>query len=123
MENTGEKLVKELIEIQLFNEHTNNSQQLAKLYSIVGLDLFIRIIDAFSGDTINIPKEKDFHEIVQTAMAYYYKHFSNYDWGDEVKKFQREDIPNYKVKAKTDKLDKILTDHIRKIQEETLKRN
>lgn len=122
MENTGEKLVKELIEIQLFQnqEHDYNSQQLAKLYSVVGLDLFVQLIMAFDGEEVKLPKSKEFHNIVQTAMAYYYKHFSDYEWGDSIKNFEREDIPNYKTRARTDKLDKIITDYIKNKQQELI---
>ena len=61
--------------------------------------------------------QREFRETVQTAMAYYYKHFSGYQWSDEDReKFEQTGNAKYKVKSRVDKLDKIIKDYINDIQ-------
>ena len=118
-ENPSADLLKELIEIILFKDEKKNykTQFLFKLYTIIGLDNFVKVIEELGGTEIALPSAKEFREAVQTAMAYYYKHFSDYQWSNENReKFEQTGNAKYKVKSRVDKLDKIIKDYINDIQ-------
>jgi hypothetical protein len=118
-ENPSADILKELIEIILFKDEKKDykTQFLFKLYSIIGLDNFVKVVEELGGMEIALPTAKELRETVQTAMAYYYKHFSGYQWSEEDrKKFEQTGNAKYKVKSRVDKLDKIIEDYIKDIQ-------
>ena len=118
-ENPSADILKELIEIILFKDEKKDykTQFLFKLYSIIGLENFVKVIEQLGGTEIALPTVKEFKETVQTAMAYYYKHFSGYQWSEEDrKKFEQVGNAKYKVKSRVDKLDKIIEDYIKNVQ-------
>ena len=84
-ENPSADLLKELIEIILFKDEKKNykTQFLFKLYTIIGLDNFVKVIEELGGTEIALPSAKEFREAVQPAMAYYYKNFSDYQWSND----------------------------------------
>ena len=81
------------------------------------MDNFVKVIEELGGTEIALPSAKEFRETVQTAMAYYYKHFSAYQWSNEDRdKFEQTGNAKYRVKSRADKLDKIIKDYINDIQ-------
>jgi hypothetical protein len=81
------------------------------------LDNFVKVVEELGGMEIALPTAKELRETVQTAMAYYYKHFSGYQWSEEDReKFEQTGNAKYKVKSRVDKLDKIIEDYIKDIQ-------
>ena len=106
-ENPSADILKELIEIILFKDEKKDykTQFLFKLYSIIGLENFVKVIEQLGGTEIALPTTKEFKETVQTAMAYYYKHFSGYQWSEEDrKKFEQVGNAKYKVKSRVSDL-------------------
>ena len=72
-ENPSDDILQKLIEIVIFKDEKKNYKVhfLFKLYSTIGLDNFVKVIEKLGGTEIAIPTAKEFQEAVQTAMAYY----------------------------------------------------
>lgn len=118
-ENPSSDILRELIEIMLFKDEKKDHKIhfLFELYSIIGLDNFVKVIERLGGTEIALPTAKEFKETVQTAMAYYYKHFSGYQWSEEDReKFEQVGNAKYKVKSRVDKLDKVIENYIKDVQ-------
>ena len=118
-ENPSSDILRELIEIMLFKDEKKDHKIhfLFELYSIIGLDNFVKVIERLGGTEIALPSAKEFKETVQTAMAYYYKHFSDYQWSEKDReKFEQVGNAKYKVKSRVDKLDKVIENYIKDVQ-------
>jgi DNA-directed RNA polymerase specialized sigma24 family protein len=70
-----------IIDIYFYGKYNDD---LSRLYSIVGLENFLKIINLFSCRQISFPDRADLRDVILTALSYYYRNHKDMSW-DEIK--------------------------------------
>jgi len=73
--------------------NSNYSNDITRLYNLIDLKSFVKIITLFDGKNISIPKKSDFREVIILALCYYYKEIKQMNWNDIKKQFTFEISP------------------------------
>lgn len=75
-------LILDIFELQMFKSADKDDKKLVmvELYNLLGFEKFVEVIELLGGKTIKFPSRDEFKELVETALAYYYRTFRGYDW-------------------------------------------
>jgi len=88
---------------------------LIKLYKLVGLDDFCKIINTFNGKDIKLIKSEQLKDAILLALFYYKREIKNLSW-DEIKKevpFEFDDAIKFGIKIKN--MNEIIKKEINKL--------
>lgn len=98
--------------------HDRFDEQISKLYSTVSnVELFTKIINTFSGMTLQIPEREEFKETLSIALSYYYKKIKDMSWDDIKKELPFDDITTIKAGKGIAKLDKTIKERLNTLLE------
>ena len=84
------------------SQDRDNYKHLLELYSIIGLEKFILMVNSLKGKTISIPSDMDLKESILTVLCFYYKGIENKSW-DEIRDIvglEKNDSIKYGIKAR-----------------------
>lgn len=75
-------LILDIFELQMYKsaDKNHNSWIMVELYNLLGFEKFVEVVELLGGKTIKFPTRAEFKELVETALAYYYRTFRGYDW-------------------------------------------
>lgn len=92
----------------------NNWRNILELYSLLGLEKFIAIINHLKGKTITIPTDNDLKESILTVLCFYYKEIENRDWEEirNITGLQKTDTIKYGIKSR--QLDQFINSQLNK---------
>lgn len=75
-------LILDIFELQMFKSADKDDKKLVmvELYNLLGFEKFVEVIELLGGKTIKFPSRDEFKDLIETALAYYYRTFRGYDW-------------------------------------------
>lgn len=66
-------------------ESKSNWESLLNIYSILGINNYIKLISQLKGKTITFPTEEDVKDSVLTVLCFYYKEIEKKSWKEIIK--------------------------------------
>ena len=93
------------------------NKDLINLYNLVGLDTFLGVCTLFDHRKVEFPSKDELHEIITTAVLYYYRDVCGMSWPEIKDHVSFEFSPiSYSVKLK--KFDKFLLEKVQALMVE-----
>lgn len=75
-------LILDIFELQMLKsaDKDNKGLVMVELYNLLGFEKFVEVVELLGGKTIKFPSRDEFKELIEIALAYYYRTFRGYDW-------------------------------------------
>lgn len=92
---------------------------IANLYTLMGLDNFLKIVTLFESRTIEFPSKKEIKDAVELALIYYYKKVHNFSYEQlrELPIFKGKELSSISIGKKIVKLQKEIALKLENIDE------
>ena len=103
-------LILDIFELQMFKnaDKDNKSLIMIELYNLLGFEKFVEVVELLGGKTIKFLARSEFKELVETALAYYYRTFRGYDWTKIKELIGDSDMSSVKFGSRMQQLSKFI---------------
>lgn len=104
-------LIMDIFELQMYKsaDKDNKGMVMVELYNLLGFEKFVEVVELLGGKTIKFPPRDEFKELVETALAYYYRTFRGYDWTKIKELIGDTEMSSVKFGSRMQQLSKFIT--------------